>query len=147
MLELRSPMARRFHVWKAVHRDRNGTLGSLIITSGSNCYTYYTPKEYVKPKIGKIFAFSDLSSTEKFTMMFDQYQIWECLTTKKPIVCRHSNLLNYMLVERDSILQEYWEDFFPSPARYNGTRKGNFDMSPPANTVLCDDLKLWKRIS
>lgn len=134
---------KRYHVYKAVREWENGDLGSLIVDNSSDFYINYIPKKYVTPKIGKIFAFGDILSTKSFTRWKykSNYQIWECLTTEKPISC-YATILNFVQIDYNMLMREYWQDFRSG----HDTKDSNLYTSPPFRTVLCNDLKLWKLI-
>lgn len=136
-------MTKRYHVFKAVRNYKDGDFGSLIVENSSEFYINYIPKQYVKPRIGKIFAFRDSLSAKSFTQSKNKknYEIWECLTTKKPISC-YATILNFAQIDENRLMREYWWDFRSG----HDTKGSNLYASPPFNTVLCDDIKLWKRI-
>ena len=154
---------KRFHVYKVVREYDDGkALASAIVDpSIQYCINYY-PGKYAKPEVGKIFAFSQLYLAENFAHELSNCEVWECLTTKRPVEHKmlflsfqHINL-GYTTYSngREDLLKEFWKRFpsiLTSPREYHGDQF-SFDnntfslMSVPEGTVLCDDLKLWKQI-
>ena len=135
MLELGSPMARRYHVYKIVRKDQQGRYWSQYEDHMKSSFvTEYLPREYVEPNIGKLFAYNDISWAEKSFNSFLNEEIWECLTSYKPIPFV-AYLPNYGSLE---IWSEFWKDFT------NWSYEVEQGMSPPIGAVLCEDIKLWR---
>lgn len=130
---------KRYHVYKIVHKHYDGTLRSMIVSSYNEFCVEYKLKIYAKAKIGKLFAFKDIDCARDFSdRAFIGKELWECLTTKKPILCD----FRIASVTWSDILNRYWKDDFSTENIEN-----YYKTMAPIGTVLCDDLKLWRRIS
>jgi hypothetical protein len=100
------------------------------------CHKYcirYHPNKLIKPLVGKIFAFSDLSFAEIFAGCSRNRQIWEAegygATTE-------TFRLNTSQFER---IEEFWRKGF-------GRDISLYLESVPTGTILCKSIKLIKRV-
>lgn len=144
-------MARRYHVYKIVKVD-NETLYSQFANSYSNFGVEYEKGLYVKPKIGKLFAYAEryivegiILRSEKHFSDVGEYQAWECLTTTEPV----SFFSSIPSLSAVSLWSSFWDKY---PDRYFSSsfpikQVTEISIPIPHGTVLCDDLKLWKQIS
>ena len=130
---------KRFHAYKVLQYTEEGRLISAMGTEHSNSIfsLEYFPNKYIYPIIGMLFAFSELEFAYGFAGNYSHnpiFQFWDCLTTKNPIEYRGFIPIGKMEFEA------FWDNY---PKRLNS----DYMRSLPSGTVLCEDLKLWKRIS
>lgn len=126
-----------YQVYKIIREDDEDRLWS--IWKQGHYVTEYFQGIYIKPEIGKLFAYEDKSlidlelHTVGATPPYN-YQVWECLTTGKPVPF-------HTLIPRLS-WQEIWiEYWFGHPVWKFDSNQG---MYTPKGTVLCEDIKLYK---
>lgn len=135
-------MAKRFHVYKVVFKYSRDLCSMIVSWSNSFCITYI-PMVYVTPKIGKIFAFQELRHARQYSKYSRNFEIWEALTTSKPIPC------DFQIADivTANILNLYWKNVPEDSQKITGQHNHSVSKTePPDGTVLCENLKLIERI-
>lgn len=145
-------MTRRFHVYKVIEINENRLFSAMSYVnmmgydpdSDTFIIEYFLHK-YVEAKIGMLFAFKTLKFAQGFHKGMDwkglgersPYQLWECLTTIKP------KPFGGTIIPSGKENFEYFWNHFPDRYRSNFMV---YSMPAPKDTILCNDLKLWKQI-
>ncbi len=128
-----------YQIYKIVRRNDENELRS--IWKYGKFAARYMQGIVTKPAMGKLFAYEALSlidldlHTVGATPSYN-YEIWECLTTEEP-VSFHAMIPRY---SQQEIWKEYWFDY---PVWKFHVNQGTYT---PKGTVLCEDIKLQKRL-
>jgi len=124
-------------VVKVVRRTSQGLYSAVITRKTSRvALTRYEPGEWTRPRIGKLFASETLIDAEKFLanarVLGRRYEIWEA-EAENPQRCERCLLIPNHLYR--SCLEAFW----------SGAISG--DILAPEGTVVCDAIKLVRRIA
>jgi len=101
----------------------------------------YQKNRVTRPKIGKVFAFIDIDSAERFRRNLNGTEIWECEGENSiPITV----LLDWSYLQVPARIRDWWK-LWPLQ---EGTAKNIYSsVEAPTGTVACDSIKLTRRIA
>ena len=116
--------------YKVLRRLSNGELYSWVVSCFSKYGIVYEKGKWIKPKIGAIFCYKNLPSTEDITL-FSNAEIWE--VEIKPSKYKLKGVIHPL--DADDEFKKYWK---------SKVKDGAYCL--PEGTILADKIKLIRRI-
>ena len=120
---------------RIVYKIVRPSLGKWISAYRWYRVSYYPVGEVVKPKVGKLFAFSTLKTAKEYLKTYRNDRV--IFRSEAMGVTKASKVIPFCNND-SSVYEEYWK---------NGIKNLHIALQqPPIGTVLCDTIKLLKQI-
>lgn len=94
----------------------------------------YEPGKFIKPRIGRIFAFSKLEDAIRYAnYMIGNHEIWESYTPK---TFPATDILNDSITITNKRLSTFWNHGYDPEHRL---------MDPPCGTIFCSSIRMYRK--
>jgi len=124
-------------VYKVVRRAPQGLFSATVLARQYRfACVRYEPGKWTRPRIGKLFAFETLESAQRFCrdlLARQRYEIWEAEAENS----RNREFMCIILHLTKRALLKFWKKPGAVPT----------GLYAPGGTVLCDAIKLVRRVA